>query len=777
LSRTPRRLGKYELQELLGQGGMAEVWKGYDTQLQRHVAIKLLHPNLQADPNFITRFTREAQTIAALRHPNIVQIYDFHVSEENATGLPEAETIAYMVMEYIKGCTLADYIDTTSRKRQFPSTTTIIRLFTPISLALDYAHAKGMTHRDIKPANILLDQSRTTRNPMGEPILSDFGLTKGMGAASQTAPGLVFGTPLYISPEQVQNHSVTKQTDIYALAVVFYEILTGGPPFQGESLISIIMQHLSKTPTAPHLANPDLSPTLSAVLLKGLAKNPSERYSSAAAMTTAIAQALNVAVPEDLKQTVSAMAETMAGEQGVLSTLLPTRDDSPPARAFSGRSNNLPAQLTPLVGREQEIAAVRAQLQHPDVRLLTLLGPGGIGKTRLGVQVASEIEGGFAHGVCFVSLASVRDPGQLFPTIAQALGLQPGEERSPLVQVQAYLRDKQVLLLLDNFEQLLPAAPKLIDLLASCPGLRLLVTSQAALHISGEYEFVVPPLTVPDLTHLPENEDLAHVATVSLFLQRAQAVQSGFQLTKANAHIIAEICTRLEGLPLAIELAAARIKLLPPPILLKRLGHRLEVLTGGMRDLSARQQTLRNTIQWSYALLSSEEQRLFRWLSVFRGGCTLEAVDAVYRAGTKQAADVLEGVASLLDKSLLRQMGQEDEEPRLMMLETIREYGLECLAASGELEAAQQAHAVYYLSLAEGVGTRLAQAVGIRRRPRNRRMPVEQVEWLERLGREYENLQAALEWSAAHGKEEMELALRLSGGLLSFWTWARESEE
>jgi predicted ATPase len=317
--------------------------------------------------------------------------------------------------------------------------------------------------------------------------------------------------------------------------------------------------------------------------------------------------------------------------------------------------------------------------------------------------------------------------------------------------------------------------------------LRLLVTSQAALHISGEYEFAVPPLPVPDLTHLPENEDLAQVPTVALFLQRAQAVQPGFQLTKANARTIAEICTRLDGLPLAIELAAARIKLLPPQMLLKRLTHRLEVLTGGLRNLPARQQTLRNTIQWSYDLLSSQEQRLFRWLSVFVGGCTLEAVDAVYHAKAEQAMDVLEGVASLLDKSLLRQTEQEGGELRLSMLETVREYGLECLVASGEREVAKQAHAAYYLALAQQAEPHLTHAVGIRRRPRNHRTlaegarlhltGAEQILWLKRLEREDENLRAALEWSAAHGDEEMQLALRLSSGLLAFWTWTQESEK
>jgi len=314
LSTAPRRLGKYELQVLLGRGGMAEVWKALDTQLQRYVAIKLMHANLQADPDFITRFTREAQIIAALRHPNIVQIYDFHISEGDEAGTAEADTLAYMVMEYIKGSTLAHYIYNTSRKKQFPSATEIIRLFTPISLAIDYAHQQGMIHRDIKPANILLDQTHTARNPMGEPILSDFGLAKLLNTASQTVTGTLLGTPQYISPEQVQNRPVSKQTDIYALGTVLYEIFTGEPLFKGESLTGIMMQHLLEMPTEPHLVNPNLPPALSQVLLKSLAKNPADRFSNAAVMTAGIAEALSVPLPEDLQLAIVSTEETNPSE-------------------------------------------------------------------------------------------------------------------------------------------------------------------------------------------------------------------------------------------------------------------------------------------------------------------------------------------------------------------------------------------------------------------------------------------------------------------------------
>jgi predicted ATPase/class 3 adenylate cyclase len=430
--------------------------------------------------------------------------------------------------------------------------------------------------------------------------------------------------------------------------------------------------------------------------------------------------------------------------------------DFPALRTLDSRSASLPVQPTPLIGREQEVVITGQLLRREDVRLVTLTGPGGTGKTRLGIQVAAGLSDVFADGVYFVSLAPISDPMLVLPAIAKTLGIRDGVGQSLSARLAEVLLKKQVLLLLDNFEQVVGAAPQVADLLSTCPQLKVLVTSREVLHVRAEHEFAVPPLELPDPAHLSELAAIARAPSVALFLQRAQAVKPEFRLTITNARAVAEICVRLDGLPLAIELAAARMKLLSPQVLLTRLGRRLAMLTGGSRDVPARQQTLRNTIEWSYQLLNAWEQRLFRRLSVFVGGCTLLAAEAVCTLPDDGEGEVLDGVASLIDKSLLKRVeraGEGSEEPRLLMLETIREYGLEVLAARGEEEAARRAHADYFMQFAEEAEPALKGP--------------QLVMWLERLEREHDNLRAALQWALEGGRAEM--ALRLGTALERFW--------
>ncbi len=441
---------------------------------------------------------------------------------------------------------------------------------------------------------------------------------------------------------------------------------------------------------------------------------------------------------------------------------------------------NIPAAFAPLVGREQDMENVCALLVQPAVRLVTLLGAGGIGKTRLSIEIANTLRGAFAGGACFVSLAAIRDPELLLPTIAQELAL-PDADRSWKEQMWEFLREKRLLLVLDNFEQLAQAAPQLEDVLAACPWVQVIVTSRVVLHIPAERQYLLAPLAVPDIRQLPDSGDIARYAAVELFAQRARALQPAFQVTPANAAIVAEICARLDGIPLAIELAAARIKLLPPSALLPRLAHSLDILTKGQSTLPTRQQTLRNAIQWSYDLLNTQERRIFRLCSIFSGGFTLPAVEALVETLAEtggatgrgkpltgainrplQAGMVLDGVDSLIDKSLLQAPRQEgdDEEVRLSMLETIRDYGLECLQASSEMEAARRAHALVYLKLAEEPA---APQTGLaREQPFN---------YLER---EHDNLRAAMAWMLEESRDnereqKKELALRLGSALGMFW--------
>jgi predicted ATPase/DNA-binding CsgD family transcriptional regulator len=392
------------------------------------------------------------------------------------------------------------------------------------------------------------------------------------------------------------------------------------------------------------------------------------------------------------------------------------------------RRLNLPIPLTPLIGREPDLTTIQYLLQRDDVRMVTLVGPAGVGKTRLGLQAANAMQRAFADGLAFIPLAPILDPNLVLPTIAQHLNRPPSPEA--LID---YLVDKEILLLLDNFEQIIAAGPSLAELLMACPDLKLLITSRESLRMRGEHEFPVPPLT----------QSLA----VTLFVQRAQALQPDFVLNSDNAATVAEICHRLDGLPLAIELAAARIKFFPLPVLLARLGHRLQVLTSGPRDLPERHQTLWSAIEWSYDLLTMGEQRLFRRLGVFAGGCTLDAASHV------APMEVKSGVEPLIDKNLLRPVTDMEGEARLQMLETIREFALEQLAISGEANAIHRAHAEYYRGLAEYAEPQL--------------IGNDVSAWLERLEREHDNLRAALSWTLEHG--DADTAQRLSGALWRFW--------
>jgi predicted ATPase/class 3 adenylate cyclase/Tfp pilus assembly protein PilF len=440
----------------------------------------------------------------------------------------------------------------------------------------------------------------------------------------------------------------------------------------------------------------------------------------------------------------------------------------PPLDTLEGTPNNLPLQPTPFIGRKRKVDAVVKMLAREDVRLLTLTGPGGIGKTRLALQVAAELLGHFGDGVFFVSLAPTRDHVLVPSIVAEALGVRETGGQSLLESVKEYLHEKRILLVLDNYEHLLEAAPVVWELLREAPQVKALVTSRAPLRISAEHEYPVPALSLPDTARDTGRritaESVSQYEAVALFVARARAANSGFEVNNQNAPAVAEICVRLDGIPLAIELAAARVKMLTPDALLSRLGNKLKLLTGGARDLPERQQTLNSTIEWSHDLLDAEEKVLFRRMSAFRGGFTLEAAEAILDFGLEAEdnpkskfqnpkLDLLDGTESLVDKSLVYRKEEAEGEARFWMLETIHEYALARLEESGEGEGIARQHARYFLRLAEEAAPNLVGA--------------QQGEWLRRLEMEHDNLRAALRWLV--DCPESEMAGQLAGALTRFW--------
>jgi predicted ATPase len=707
-------LGHYSIIEPLGFGGMGVVYLARDVILNRNVALKILPVELSTNEDLLHRFEREALAASALNHPNIVTIYER--GQEGSTH--------YIAMELVEGKTLRQLLDI----GLLPIRKTI-EIAAQIADGLAKAHEAGIAHRDMKPENLMV-------LPDGRVKILDFGLAKlALGdfeisnprtrSMMDTHPGLILGTMQYMSPEQASGGSSDTRSDQFSLGLVLYEMVTGERAFQrptaAETLTAIIRERAAPI----GMRNPDAPAPFCWAIERCLAKEPDSRYK----------------VTRDLARELATIRDHMMER---------------PQKPLEIRSTNLPTQRTGFVGRKNEALYVKGLLLREDMRLVTITGSGGIGKTRLALQVASTVAGHFPGGIHFIALHTLSDPALVPSAILQALGIKEAGEQSALEKLKEILWDlssRSMLLVLDNFEHLVAGASVVTELLATAASLKILVTSRAALHLYGEQEFPVPPLALPNSRALPPVDALSQYSAIALFVQRAVASKPAFELTGENAPAVVEICTRLDGLPLAIELAAARIKVLSPASMTKRLASRLTLLTGGSRDLPQRQQTLRAAIDWSHDLLSQAEQKLFRRLSVFVGGCNLESAEAVCDASCDLDLDLLDGMASMVDKSLLQQIQNATGESRFAMLETIREYALERLEASGEKALTKRAHAAYCLVLAEEDVPEEKDTAG--------------ADWLHRLAVEHDNFRAGLEWLIE--VEDAEWALRLGCALFRFW--------
>jgi predicted ATPase/serine/threonine protein kinase len=742
----------YEVLRRLGSGGMGVVYEAKDIRLGRRVALKLLPEKLIGDERALRRFAREARAASSLNHPNICTIYE----------VEEHDHQPVIVMELLEGVSL------NQRIREGPiSTDELVDFGIQACDALEAAHAKGIIHRDIKPGNMFIVGHRQMK-------ILDFGLAKVCGPyvledqpeeEPLTLDGVIPGTTSYMSPEQVRGEEIDARSDLFSFGVVLYEMATGRRPFVGKNRVLLMDAILNARPALAAKANSSLPTALETILARALEKKRENRFQRAADVCSALKRFKGETekAPSAVVNAPSVVPNSRpAGNiftRYLARELAAIRDrfSEKPVEHVETMTANLPVQRNGFVGREKEIAAVKELLLRPDVRLVTVTGPGGIGKTRLAVEVAvGGLVERFPGGTYFVPLSALIDPGLIASTIVQTLGIREAGGQSALAILKRNLQDSSrapILLLLDNFEHLVQAAPTVSDLLASCPNLRIMVTSRAALHVYGEHEFPVPPLALPDSRSKPSVEILSRCPAVALFVQRAVAAKPDFGLNPENAPVVAEICARLDGLPLAIELAAARVKVLSPSLILTRLASRLQLLTGGARDLPRRQQTLRAAIDWSYDLLSAAEQKLFRRLSVFVGGCNLEGVEAVCDTKVDLDLDLLDGMASMVDKSLMQQVEPAKGESRFVMLDTIREYALEKLEASGEQPLTKRAHAAYCLVLAEEEATEECRA--------------QPAEWQERFALEYDNFRAGLDWLTETG--DAEWGLRLGTALFRFW--------
>jgi len=675
---------RYRIERELGRGGMATVFLADDLKHGRKVAIKVMQPQLAAEIGQ-DRFLREIEIAARLTHPHILPLFD--------SGAIEGQV--FYVMPYIEGESLRTLLD---REKQL-GLDEALRLTREVASGLGHAHHHGLVHRDVKPENLLLAD--------GMALIADFGVARTVrGAAASpsdaTAPlhtdaGAVIGTPRYMAPEQAKGEDVDGRSDIYALGCVLYEMLAGTPPFTAATHEALLRMQMLSEPRPVTEFRPNVPPAIAAAVARALQKPPGDRF-----------------------PTMAQFAEALVMSGGATPT--------PAAEVqHTATPNNLPKERSRFIGREKELAECARILA--ETRMLTLTGVGGSGKTRLGLRLAESMLDSYPDGVWFVDLAPVESDALVPQVVVSTLGITPDGDESDGAAIVRHLSGKRSLLILDNTEHLLDPSADLADrLLAGLPDLKMLVTSREGLGIEGERLFAVRSLRLPPEDAEPDPQTLLGFEAVRLFVTRAQEADRKFALDAGNARTVVDVCRRLDGIPLALELAAARVRALSVERIASMLDDRFRLLTGGSRSVQ-RHRTLRATVQWSYDHLEPEEQEFFTTLSVFSGGWTLEAAAHIAEADEFQALDLL---TRLIDKSLVMMERTPSGDTRYRMLETLRQFGLELLTTQGRAEAVRARHLDYFSNWVESMREAL----------RKYYAPDE----IRRLKGDMDNLRAALTW-------------------------------
>jgi non-specific serine/threonine protein kinase len=713
---TPGRIGDYAIRRELGRGGMGVVYEAKDPRLGRWVALKRLPQHLGRDHDSRARFEREARLLAGISHPNIATVF----------SLEESDGARFLTMELVPGETLAARL----RGGALPLRAAL-QVCRQVAAGLEGAHRCGVIHRDLHPRNIMLTSE-------GDVKLLDFGLARAAESAAAgqgsdttfvTSATAIMGTPGYMSPEQYAGAVVDARADVWAFGCILYECLTGHRALAGESPADIVAATFAGGPDWRALPS-ETPPRVQELLRSCLARSVPERLGD-----IAIAR-------RSLEEALAQEATPRPGD----TRLAPSR----------GLRHNLPLHLSGFVGREREKAEIQDLLGTR--RLVTLTGAGGSGKTRLAVEVAAETLLQYPDGTRLVELAALTDPALVAQTVGAALEVHEEPGRAWTETIASRVGGARVLLILDNAEHLLPACADLAEaLLGACPGLRIMVTSREALGVSGEQLYPVRPLAVPAAGDRPRPEDLEPVESVRLLLERVRTVDADFRLDPANAPAVAQICRRLDGIPLALELAAARFRALPVDEIARRLDDRFRLLTAGSRGALPRHRTLRALVDWSYSHLTPSEQAMLRRLSVLAGGWTLEAAERVGAGSGIEAWGVLDLMFQLVAKSMVE---RDERTPtttgvaRYRMLESIREYAHELLVESGEVSEVSRRHREYFLDFARSGAKELQ---GSR-----------QGEWLARLDADHDNLRRALQ-ALSEDPQEIQSALELAGSLGRFW--------